>query len=503
MSGALSKIIVSLSCQQQKRDLYDQFGEKGLSENGGMGGGMDPSDLFSQLFGGGGGGFFGGGGGGGRQGPRKGKDLVHRIKVSLEDLYRGKVTKLALQKSILCSKCNGKGGKDGAEPRPCMGCHGRGVKLTLRSLGPMVQQIQQVCNDCNGEGEVINPRDRCRSCNGKKTTNERKVLEVHIDKGMKEGQTITFTGEADQAPGIIPGDVVIVVEEKPHDRFKRKGDDLFMEQNIDLLTALAGGSFVVDHFDDRAIRVQILPGEIIRPGSIKAVKQGGMPSFRHHELGDLYIHLNVIFPDSLPETSFPLLENALPTRPTVPEPSASLIEEAVLADVDEASARRREADDAMDEDDEAQPRVQCANQCASDDSQSYSAFFLTLYRDALRNMSLCFVITCYLGRNATFEPRPLRIPYTQCVSPLPPSPFFPLHYLFRLSPFLHPFASRLFSSLRPSFSAALSSPSPVLCIVNPERGKGAISWLFFNRCSYTRCSILEIFRLVAQNASVH
>lgn len=78
---------------------------------------MDPQDLFSQLFGGGGGGFFGGGGGGGRSrpsGPKRGKDLVHRVKVSLEELYVGKTTKLALQKHVICKKCEGRGGKEGA-----------------------------------------------------------------------------------------------------------------------------------------------------------------------------------------------------------------------------------------------------------------------------------------------------------------------------------------------------------------------------------------------------
>jgi DnaJ family protein A protein 2 len=250
------------------RRRYDQFGEEGLEGGGmgGMGGGMDPSDLFSQLFGGGGGGFFGGGGGRQRpSGPRKGKDLVHRIKVSLEDVYKGKTTKLALQRHVLCAKCNGKGGKEGAV-KTCHGCNGQGIKVVLRQMGPMVQQLQQTCSDCNGEGEIINAKDKCKACNGKKVTNERKVLEVNIDKGMKDGQTVTFPGEADQAPNVIPGDVVIVVEEKPHDRFKRQGDDLVMEQNIDLLTALAGGQFYIEHLDDRALLVNIHPGEIIKPG---------------------------------------------------------------------------------------------------------------------------------------------------------------------------------------------------------------------------------------------
>lgn len=239
-----------------------------MSEQGGMGG-MNPEDLFSQLFGGGGGGFFGGGGGGGGggrpQGPRKGKDLVHRIAVSLEDLYKGKTTKLALNKTVICVKCDGKGGKAGAV-KQCTSCQGRGVKIMLRQLGPMLQQIQQPCGDCDGKGEVINAKDRCKTCNGKKVTNERKLLEVHIDKGMKNGQTITFQQAADEAPGVITGDVVIVIEEKPHDVFKREGNDLFTDIEIDLLTALAGGHFSLMHLDDHAIRVAVTPGDIEKHG---------------------------------------------------------------------------------------------------------------------------------------------------------------------------------------------------------------------------------------------
>lgn len=46
---------------------------------------------------------------------------------------------------------------------------------------------------------------------------EVKILEVHVDKGMKHGQKITFGGEADQAPGIEPGDIVLVLQEKDHE----------------------------------------------------------------------------------------------------------------------------------------------------------------------------------------------------------------------------------------------------------------------------------------------
>lgn len=88
----------------------------------------------------------------------------------------------------------------------------------IRQLAPgMVQQMQSVCADCNGEGEVINEKDRCKKCEGKKVIKEVKILEVHVDKGMKHGQRITFTGEADQAPGVEPGDIVLLLQEKEHE----------------------------------------------------------------------------------------------------------------------------------------------------------------------------------------------------------------------------------------------------------------------------------------------
>ncbi|GLB35267.1 putative dnaJ central domain [Lyophyllum shimeji] len=339
----------------EKRDIYDHRGEAGLSEQGGMGG-MDPQDLFSQLFGGGGGGFFGGGGGR-AAGPRKTKDLVHRVNVSLEDLYRGKTTKLALTRNVICSKCKGKGGKDGAV-RTCPTCNGRGIKITMRQMGPMIQQIQSACDECHGSGEIINLKDRCTQCKGKKVMPEKKLLEVHIDKGMKSGQTVTFRGESDQSPTAEPGDVVIVIEEKPHERFKRHENDLLTEVEIDLLTALAGGQFAIRHLDDRALLVQLEPGEVVRHGESKVIRGQGMPSLRHHEPGDLYVKISVRFPDAIDPDAIPLLESALPPRNPLPAFDKNIqLEEVHLEEPD----TRHMQEDRMDEDTE-EPRVQCANQ---------------------------------------------------------------------------------------------------------------------------------------------
>ncbi|KIY51153.1 hypothetical protein FISHEDRAFT_64643 [Fistulina hepatica ATCC 64428] len=341
----------------EKRSIYDARGEAGLSETGGMGG-MDPNDLFSSLFGGGfGGGFFGGGP---SRGPKRTKDLVHRVHVTLEELYKGKTTKLALTRNVLCSKCKGKGGKEGAV-RECYTCHGRGIKITMRQMGPMIQQIQSACDECNGTGTVINPKDRCSHCKGKKVISEKKFLEVHIDKGMKGGQTINFHGESDQAPGAEPGDVIIVIEEKPHERFKRQDNDLMMEVEVDLLTALGGGQFAIKHLDDRALIVNIAPGEVLKHGATKVIRGQGMWSQRHHEPGDLYIHLTIRFPDHIDPAVIPLLEQALPPRDPIQRFNKSVLLEEVHLDDAELSQGRRMQDDTMDED-EGEPRVQCANQ---------------------------------------------------------------------------------------------------------------------------------------------
>lgn len=245
----------------QKRQIYDQYGEAGFEAGGG--GGMAAEDLFAQFFGGSGfGGMFGGGGP--QRGPPKARTIHHTHKVSLEDIYRGKISKLALQRSIICPKCEGRGGKEGAV-RKCAGCDGHGTKTMMRQMGPMIQRFQTVCPDCNGEGEMVKDKDRCKQCYGKKTIVDRKVLHVHVDRGVKSGTKVEFRGEGDQGPGILAGDVNFEIEQKPHPRFTRRDDDLLYQAEIELVTALAGGTIYIEHLDDRWLSVDILPGEAIAP----------------------------------------------------------------------------------------------------------------------------------------------------------------------------------------------------------------------------------------------
>ncbi|KAJ1913458.1 Type I HSP40 co-chaperone [Mycoemilia scoparia] len=357
---------------ESKRRIYDQYGEKGLSGQG-MDGGMDAQDLFSQMFGSSMfGDMFGGGGGRRPSGPQRGKDMMHQLKVSLEDLYNGKSSKLQVTRKIICSGCDGKGGKEGAV-RTCDNCHGRGIQVMLRQLGPMVQQVQQTCQACQGEGQIINEKDRCKKCHARKVVNDRKTLEVHIEPGMEDGQSITFSGEADQGPGIIPGNVVIVVSEKAHPRFKRKGGDLFYKAKIDLLTALSGGKLHIEHLDKRVLVVEIIPGEVIRPGETKSVANEGFPVYRQMARGNLYIEFEVEFPSDnwASEEQMKKLEEILPARAPLPAiPAGHDEEEVVLSSIDSSQKSRiNGSGNAYDEDDDEDdmhhgggPNVQCAQQ---------------------------------------------------------------------------------------------------------------------------------------------
>jgi DnaJ family protein A protein 2 len=231
--------------------------------------------------------------------------------------------------------------------------------------------MQTVCNDCRGSGQVISEKDKCGQCRGQKVVQEKKVLEVHIEKGMVNNQKIVFQGEADEAPGQVPGDIVFVVQEKEHATFKRKGPDLFLEKDISLTEALCGFQTTVTHLDKRQLVISTNEGDVIKPNSFKAVYDEGMPTYQQpFQKGKLFVHFNVTFPEpgDLSDDDLKALEKILPARPVV-DVDPDNHEECTMHDVDiEAEMRRNKGQgrgaNAYDEDDEDEggQRVQCAQQ---------------------------------------------------------------------------------------------------------------------------------------------
>mmetsp|Transcript_62112 Transcript_62112/g.126484 ORF Transcript_62112/g.126484 Transcript_62112/m.126484 type:complete len:520 (-) Transcript_62112:70-1629(-) len=222
----------------EKRSKYDRYGEEGLEDGGGAG---DPSDIFDAFFGGG-----GRRGGGGQKRRQKTKDVEQALKVTLEQLYNGTSKKMAITRQVIDKK---KGVQE------CRECDGRGVKVEVIRMGPMIQQMQSHCGSCNGTGKSFG------------TKQEREVLEVHIQKGSSDSQKIPFREMADEHPDADAGDVIFVLKQQEHADFKRKGADLFIERKISLVEALCGFSIELQHLDGRKLLIKTAPGEIVKPMS--------------------------------------------------------------------------------------------------------------------------------------------------------------------------------------------------------------------------------------------
>jgi DnaJ family protein A protein 2 len=279
----------------EKKQLYDQYGKEGVSQGGG--GGPQGSDIFSM--------FFGGGQQRGPRGPQKGEDVVHPLKVTLENLCNGKTVKLSINRQRVKYP---KGMDAETAVSDCPTCHGRGFVMVTHQIGPgMIQQMKQRCKTCSGAGKSYKK--------GVKVVKEKKILEVHVDKGMQDKQKIVFSGEADEAPGQLPGDVIFVIDQQEHETFQRKGADLIMEKKISLKDALTGFSLNQKHPDGRTLIIKTKPNEIIEPNSVKAIVDAGMPVHKSpFQRGCLFIMYRVEFPKSLTDPQVTALRAALPGK---------------------------------------------------------------------------------------------------------------------------------------------------------------------------------------------
>merc|ERR1719351_355391 len=240
------------------------------------------------------------------------------------------------------------------------------MQVRIQQLGPgMMQQIQSMCGECHGEGERIDPKLRCKKCNGRKVNRERKILEVSVDKGMADSQKITFTGEGDQEPGMEPGDIIIVLDEKEHPLFKRSGIDLIHTINISLTDSLCSFKKTIQTLDDRTLVIQTVPGEVIKTADLKCVFGEGMPTYRNpFEKGKLIIQFKVDFPDRLEPKLAESLAKILPPKEEAMIPDDH--DEVDMNDYNPEEERARRQARYEDDDDEGGhghgPGVNCATQ---------------------------------------------------------------------------------------------------------------------------------------------
>lgn len=132
---------------------------------------------------------------------------------------------------------------------------------------------------------------------GKPTTIE-EVLAIHIKPGWKKGTKITFPEKGNYEPGAAPGDLIFVIDEKPHDVFKRDGNDLVIHHKISLVDALAGKTINLTSLDGRELTIPIT--DIVKPGHEQIIPNEGMPiSKEPGKKGKLRIKFEVKFPSRL------------------------------------------------------------------------------------------------------------------------------------------------------------------------------------------------------------
>ena len=346
----------------EKRKRYDTYGEKGVDNEMQ---GMDASDIFSHFF----------GGGSRRRGEPKPKDIVHELPVPLEAFYTGKVTKLAITRDRFCGKCDGRGTNKPGVDATCRDCNGAGVQNVTRQLGPMfVQQMQIQCPRCNGKGTACKPEDRCKGCDGRQVLKEKKIFEVHIDKGAARGDHVSFAGEGDQIAGVkLAGDIIIVFDEKPHPIFRRQGSHLVIERTVSLAEALTGVELLIDHLDGRKLHIKPPVGAVVDPSHMWAVDREGMPvaGTGGIEKGQLIIRMQVNYPKSFSPQQIADLRGVLgaPRRPEVGPGAEECTMVPTMIDINQGKKDHRRAAggfhfmNADDDEDQGGPRTaSCAQQ---------------------------------------------------------------------------------------------------------------------------------------------
>lgn len=311
---------------QDKRRRYDQFGHAGASNAGGGfggGGGMNMEDIFSQfgdIFGGGGSpfeSFFGGGGsrGGGRR-VQRGSNLRVKIKLTLEEIANGVEKKIKVNKQVSCSSCGGTGAKDKSSYHTCGTCGGAGSvrRVTSTILGQM--QTTSTCPTCNGEGVEITAK--CTTCKGDGLERADENISINIPAGVSEGMQLSMSGKGNAAPrGGIPGDLIILVEEVPHESLKRDGINVIYDLYINFADAALGTSVEIPTIDGKA-KIKIEAGT--QGGRILRLKGKGLPEVNSYHKGDQLVYVNIWTPKAVSKEERELLERLKESTNFKPQP---------------------------------------------------------------------------------------------------------------------------------------------------------------------------------------
>jgi len=289
----------------QKRHQYDQFGKAGMRGAGGFGGFeggfVDPFDIFREVFGGGFGDIFGMGGSSRRRSvSKKGADLQIRLKLTLEEIHSGVKKKIKIKKYISCETCKGTGASPGTSFVTCQSCQGRGEVAYRQGFFT----VTQTCQTCSGEGKIV--EKPCSTCNGAGRTRGESTIDVEIPAGVAEGQYLTLRNAGNVGPNGGPnGDVIVVIEESPHEYFERHGDDIVYNLQVGFTQVALGEEIEVPTLNGKA-RINIAAGT--QSGKILRMRGKGLPHLNSYGSGDQLIRVFVWTPTKLNAKSKEMLK---------------------------------------------------------------------------------------------------------------------------------------------------------------------------------------------------
>ncbi len=222
----------------------------------------------------------------------RGNDIELDITIPFEVSVRGGKQTITFNKTDRCPNCGGAGAQPGSRVAPCAQCGGRGtILISQGAFG-----VSRICPGCGGRGSVItNP---CVVCRGSGYASRPRTLTVKIPAGVRDGQIIRLAGEGQ--PGLNggpSGDLLLRVRVLPHPVFRREGDDLVTEKEIDLATAVLGGQITVPTLDGE-VKLKIPAGT--QSGTRFRLRGRGVHR-RGGSAGDQYVVVKVVTPKNLTE----------------------------------------------------------------------------------------------------------------------------------------------------------------------------------------------------------
>ena len=280
----------------QKRAAYDQYGPDGANGFGGQGsfGGFDGGagfggfeDIFSS--------FFGGGATRNPNAPRQGDDLQYRVNLSFEEAVFGAEKEIHYNREVTCKTCSGSGAKPGTSPVTCGRCHGHGVINvdTQTPLGMMRRQV--TCDVCHGTGQEI--KDPCQTCHGTGREKQSHTVSVKIPAGVETGQQIRLAGQGEAGFNGGPyGDLFVVINVNPSDKFTRDGSTIYYTLNISFVQAALGDTVEVPTVHGN---VEMVIPAGTQTGKTFRLKGKGAPRLRGGSQGDQLVTVKIVTPTKL------------------------------------------------------------------------------------------------------------------------------------------------------------------------------------------------------------